>query len=97
MLNQIDTIPPEHRAAALDDLARIVAADGLAVARAGVVAKVIGKDDGVRVMGVSARTGEGIDVLRREIAARVSAHRALVDRIDADIDWIADDLRPRAR
>ena len=96
VLNQIDTIPPEHRSAALDDLARILAADGLAVARAGVVAKltgmVTGKDEGVRVMGASARTGEGVDVLRREIAARVSAHRALVDRIDADIDWIADDL-----
>ena len=51
-----------------------------------------GRDEGVRVMGVSARTGEGIDALRREIAARVSAHRALIDRIDADIDWIADDL-----
>jgi GTPase Era involved in 16S rRNA processing len=92
VLNQIDTIPPQHRAATLDDLARILAADGLAVARSGVVAKVIGRDEGVRVMGVSARTGEGIDALRREIAARVSAHRALVDRIDADIDWIADDL-----
>jgi hypothetical protein len=43
-------------------------------------------------MGVSARTGEGVEALRREITARVSAHRALVDRIDADIDWIADDL-----
>ena len=92
VLNQIDTIPPEHRRAALDDLARILSADGLAVARAGVVAKVTGKDEGVRVMGVSARTGEGVDALRREIAARVSAHRAMVDRIDADIDWIADDL-----
>jgi GTPase Era involved in 16S rRNA processing len=92
VLNQIDTIAPEHRTAALDDLARILGADGLAVARAGVVAKVTGKSAGVRVMGISARTGEGVDALRREIAARVSAHRALVDRIDADIDWIADDL-----
>jgi hypothetical protein len=57
-----------------------------------VVATVTGKNAGVRVMGVSARTGDGIDALRREIAARVSARRAFVDRIDADIDWIADDL-----
>ena len=92
VLNQIDTIPPQHRAAALDDLAAIVAADGMPVARAGVVAKVTGRDEGVRVMGASARTGEGLDALRRELAARVSAHRALVDRIDADIDWVADDL-----
>lgn len=93
VLNQIDTIAPEHRNAALDDLARILRDDGLAVARSGVVAKVTGKDAGVRLMGISARTGEGIDALRREIAARVSAHRALIDRIDADVDWIADDLQ----
>ena len=92
VLNQIDTIPPEHRSATLDDLARILTADGLAVARAGLVAKVTGADEGVRVMATSARTGEGVDGLRREIAARVSARRAAVDRIDADIDWIADDL-----
>ena len=92
VLNQIDTIAPEHRNAALDDLARILRDDGLAVARSGVVAKVTGKDAGVRLMSISARTGEGIDALRREIAARVSAHRALIDRIDADVDWIADDL-----
>lgn len=92
VLNQIDTIASEHRQATLDDLARILAADGLDVARAGVVAKMTGRDDGVRVMGVSALTGEGIDALRREIAARVSAQRALIDRIDADLDWIADDL-----
>lgn len=92
VLNQIDTIPPEDRRRTLDDLGRILRSDGLHVARSGVVAKVTGDDVGVRVMGVSARTGEGIDVLRREIGARVSAHRALVDRIDADVDWIADDL-----
>ena len=92
VLNQIDTIPPEHRSAAQDDLARIVAADGLAVARPGMIAKVTGGDEGVRIIGASARTGEGIDALRREIAARVSARRALVDRLDADIDWVADDV-----
>ena len=97
VLNQIDTIPPEHRRDALDDLTRLLRADGLAVAHSGVVAKmtgiVTGKDEGVRVMALSARTGEGVDALRREVAARVSAHRALIDRIDADIDWIADDLQ----
>ena len=92
VLNQIDTLPPRHRVAALEDLAALLAADGLPVARAGVVAKVAGRDEGVRVIGASARTGDGIDALRREVAARVSAHRALVDRIDADFDWIADDL-----
>ncbi len=92
VLNQVDTIAAEHRNEALDDLARVLAADGLPVARSGVVAAVTGKDSGVRVMAASALTGDGVDALRREIAARVSAHRAFVDRIDADIDWIADDL-----
>jgi energy-coupling factor transporter ATP-binding protein EcfA2 len=92
VLNQVDTLATEHRSAALDDLARILAADGLPVARTGVLATVTGKDAGVRVMGVSARTGDGVDALRREIAARVSAHRAFVDRLHADVDWIADDL-----
>ena len=92
VLNQIDRLAPEDRRSTLDDVARLLAADGLAVARPGVVAKVTGRDEGVRVLGVSALTGEGIDALRREIAARVSAHRALVDRIGADVDWIADDL-----
>jgi energy-coupling factor transporter ATP-binding protein EcfA2 len=92
VLNQVDTLAAEHRNAALDDLGRVLAADGLPVARTGVVATVTGKNAGVRVMGVSALTGDGVDALRREVAARVSAHRAFVDRIDADIDWIADDL-----
>ncbi len=92
VLNQIDTLAAEHRSAAMDDLARILAADGLPVARTGMVAAVTGKDAGVRVLGVSALTSENIDALRREIAARVSARRAFVDRVDADIDWIADDL-----
>jgi energy-coupling factor transporter ATP-binding protein EcfA2 len=92
VLNQVDTLAAEHRAAALDDLARILAADGLRVARTGVVATVTGKNAGVRVMGVSALTGDGVEALRREVAARVSARRAFVERIDADIDWIADDL-----
>ena len=92
VLNQVDTLAAEHRSSALNDLARILASDGLPVARTGVVAAVTGKDAGVRVMGVSALTGEGMEALRREITARVSARRAFVDRIDADIDWIADDL-----
>ena len=92
VLNQLDTLASEHRTTALDDVARILVADGLSVARTGVVATITGRNAGVRVIGVSARTGEGVDALRREIAARVSAHRAFVDRLDADIDWIADDL-----
>jgi len=81
VLNHLDTLTPEGRAAALDDLRRLLTADGLAVARGG-----------GRVLGASARTGDGVDVLRRELAARVKERRAAVARLDADLDWIADDL-----
>ena len=46
----------------------------------------------MRLLGLSARTGEGVDPLRRELSARVAERRALVTRLDADLDWIADDL-----
>ena len=46
----------------------------------------------VRVIPVSAVTGDGLDALRRELAARVAERRAIVTRIDADIDWLATDL-----
>jgi 50S ribosome-binding GTPase len=92
VLNQIDTLALDDRRAALDDLVRILAEDGLTIAREGLAARVTGRDEGVRVMAVSARTGEGIDALRRELAARVTARRAAVARLDADLDWIADDL-----
>ncbi len=77
VLNQIDRVPAEHRAATVADLQRLLSADGM---------------DGVRVLPASAVTGEGQDALRRELAARVAERRALVARIDADIDWTADQL-----
>jgi GTPase Era involved in 16S rRNA processing len=73
VLNQIDRLSPAERTACLDDLTRLLVADGL---------------QGVRVMGVSASTGEGIDALRRELGARVAERRALVRRLDADFDCI---------
>ncbi|MET0729343.1 MAG: GTPase [Acidimicrobiales bacterium] len=78
-LNQIDTLASEaDRRSALEDLNRLVVEDGLS---------------GVRTIAVSARTGEGVEPLRRELAARVSERRAVVARLDADIDWVVDDLR----
>jgi GTP-binding protein EngB required for normal cell division len=77
VLNQIDRLSPAERISCLDDLTRLLVADGL---------------QGVRVMGVSASTGEGIDALRRELGARVAERRALVRRLDADFDWMASDL-----
>lgn len=79
VLNHIDTVPDERdRREMLDHLGRLLQADGV---------------DAVRTIAVSARTGEGVDQLRRELAARVAERRALVARLDADLDWLVDDLR----
>lgn len=77
LLNQIDRMGQEERTGTVAHLGRLLAEDGL---------------DGVRVLPVSATTGEGVDALRRELAARVAERRAVVARIDADIDWLATDL-----
>jgi energy-coupling factor transporter ATP-binding protein EcfA2 len=91
-LNHVDTLPADARREALEDLGRLLTADGLNIATPGLLGKITGKGKGVRLFGVSARTGEGIDDLRRELGARVGERRALVARLDADVDWIADDL-----
>lgn len=77
VLNQVDRLSPADRKACIDDLTRLLVDDGLR---------------GVRVLGVSTVTGEGIDDLRRELGARVAERRALVRRLDADVDWLASDL-----
>ena len=53
VLNHIDEVPADRRQAMVDDVRRLVDADGLS---------------GVPVLATSARTGEGIDELRDEIA-----------------------------
>jgi GTP-binding protein EngB required for normal cell division len=75
VLNQIDTLAERDRRTAIDDLSRLLVADGLS---------------GVRVIGGSTRTGEGMTELRKELVARVAERRALVARLDADVDWLAD-------
>ena len=77
VLNQVDRLSASERIACLDDLTKLLAADGL---------------QGVRVIAASTATGEGIDGLRRELAARVTERQALVRRLDADLDWLAGDL-----
>ncbi len=82
VMNQIDRLDPSHREAALADLRRLLREGGM--------------DDGtngVRVLAASAATGEGHDALRREMAARVHEHRAVVARLDADLDWLGQQLR----
>jgi GTP-binding protein EngB required for normal cell division len=71
VLNQVDTLAAAAAQACVDDLRRLLAADGLA---------------GVPLIAASARTGEGVDDLRAQLAKRVAEHRARVDRLSADVD-----------
>ena len=80
VLNQVDLVPEQGRQGVVDDLARLLEADGL---------------HRVRVVATSTVTGEGVDALRRELAARTAERRALVARLDADVDWLADQLAGR--
>ena len=70
VLNHIDTVPEGRRQAMVDDVRRLLAADGL---------------DGVPVLATSARHGTGIAELRAEIARRVSAKKATRARLEADL------------
>ncbi len=77
LLNQVDRLDEEARAGTVTHLGRLLSDDGLTA---------------VRVLPVSATTGEGVEALRRELTARVAERRAVVTRIDADLDWLATDL-----
>ena len=70
VLNQIDRIPYDQRAAALADVKRLLADDGL---------------PDVKVLGVSAQRGDGMDELRAELAERIRAKNAAKARLVADI------------
>ncbi len=70
VLNHIDEVPEERRDAMLDDVRRLLALDGL------------GK---VPVLATSARTGEGIPELRREIGKRVTDKASARTRLAGDI------------
>jgi GTPase Era involved in 16S rRNA processing len=74
VLNHIDTVPEERRQSMLDDIRRLLDADGL---------------DRVPVLAVSARQGTGIDELRAEIARRAADKQATSARIDADVRAVA--------
>ncbi len=77
VLNHIDTVPEERRQSMLDDVRRLLDADGL---------------DRVPVLPVSARHGTGISELRTEIARRAGEKRATRSRIDADVKAAATEL-----
>ena len=97
VLNQLDTLAAADRQRALDDLIRLVRADGLTTAAQQgawreMLGALTGRDGGVRALGTSARTGDGVAELRGELAARAAERRAMVTRIEADLDWIASDV-----
>ncbi|WP_251153896.1 GTPase [Cellulosimicrobium sp. Marseille-Q4280] len=69
VLNQVDRLSPADADACLADLRRLASHDGLADAR---------------VLGVSARTGQGMDALRGLLADAAARRRAANDRLAAD-------------
>ncbi len=70
VLNHIDEVPVDRRESMMADVRRLVDADGLI---------------GVPVLATSARTGEGVDELRDEIARRVRAKKVTRARLEADV------------
>lgn len=74
VLNHIDRLEPTARRACMGDLGRLLREDGL------------GR---VSVIATSARTGEGLDDLRSELARRVSARRAATGRLAAEVNRVA--------
>lgn len=74
VLNQVDRLDPAERRACRGDLERILADDGLA---------------GVRVLEVSAATGEGVDALAEALADAARRRVATQDRLTADVSAVA--------
>ena len=70
VLNHIDTVPEDRRAGMVDDVRRLLEADGLG---------------GVPVLPVSARQGWGIQELRALIAKRVAEKKVTRARLEADV------------
>ena len=70
VLNHIDEVAEDRRGAMVADLERLLKADGL---------------DGVPVFTASARHGDGIPELKKEMASRVAAKKATRARLLADI------------
>ncbi len=78
VLNHIDEVPPERRTAMVDDVRRLLVQDGL---------------DGVEVIATSARRGDGISELKRAIAKRVAAKKAVRARLMADVTATASRMK----
>ncbi|QCX26900.1 YfjP family GTPase [Nocardioides jishulii] len=78
VLNQIDRVPAERRDAMVDDVRRLLAADGLT---------------GVPVIPVSSREGWGVAELRSEIAKKVASKKVAKARLEADLRAAATTLQ----
>ncbi len=77
VLNHIDELSGPQRRSALDDVRRLLAADGLA---------------GVPVLATSATTGEGLPELQRLLGKRIRAKEAARERLGADVSAAAQRL-----
>jgi GTP-binding protein EngB required for normal cell division len=81
VLNQSDLLTTEQAADCVSDLTRLLDSEGLQDAR---------------VLTTSARTGAGLDELRKVLAESVAARRAATDRIAADLDLMGVRFLPYA-
>lgn len=77
VLNQVDTLKPAEIHECLNDLRRLLAAEGL---------------PDVPVVGISGQVGTGLDELRALLVERVTARRGLADRLEADLRMAVDRL-----
>lgn len=77
VLNQIDKIPYEQRAAAIADVKRLIVEDGL---------------PDVEVIAVSATRGDGLTELKRELTTRIRSKSAARERLVADVSAVAGDV-----
>jgi predicted GTPase len=78
VLNQADRLEPDDRARCESHLRQLLENDGLR---------------NVPVLVTSARTGIGVESLRRVLVARVAERHAAAERLAADVVGAADDLR----
>ncbi|WP_427383361.1 YfjP family GTPase [Janibacter sp. G56] len=78
VLNQVDRLTDEQVRACIDDLKRLLAADGV---------------KNVQVIPTSARTGRGVDELRQRLANAVAGAAAARTRLGADVTTMADRMR----
>ncbi|HEX2234834.1 MAG TPA: YfjP family GTPase, partial [Actinomycetota bacterium] len=69
VLNHADELDADGLDACLVDLRRLLDSHGL---------------EDVRILATSALTGDGVDALRAELAARVAARRTSIERLEAD-------------